>query len=209
MRSKATMSQRDSGYGRVEHDRYETPEWVTQALLPHLGNIQSVWEPAAGSGKMVRALEAAGLQVISTDISDGQDFLLSGERDVDAIVTNPPYSSAPAFIVHALRLMSGRRGKVAMLLRTDFDHARSREHLFANCPAFARKIVLTTRIRWFEQSNGSPSFNHAWYLWDWQHSGKATLEYDLSSSTNGARQKPSSHRCRCAAYGELTSPHCG
>ena len=76
---------------------------------------------------MARALEAAGLQVLSTDISAGQDFLLAREQSVDAIVTNPPYISATQFIEHALRLMSGG-GKVAMLLRTDFDHAKRRRH---------------------------------------------------------------------------------
>ena len=172
------MSQRESGYQRIERDCYETPEWVTRALLPHLGNIRSVWEPAAGSGKIVRVLEAAGLRVLSTDISAGQDFLLAGRQPVDAIVTNPPYTSAGLFIEHALRLTNGG-GKVAMLLRTDFDHAKTRWHLFSGCPAFARKIVLTKRIRWFENSTGSPSFNHAWYIWDRQHAGKPTLEYDL------------------------------
>jgi hypothetical protein len=156
------MSQRESGYERIEGDCYETPEWAPRAVLPHLGNVKSVWEPAAGSGKMVRALEAAGLQVLSTDISTGQDFLLAGEQSVDAIVTNPPYISATPFIEHALRLTSGR-GKLAMLLRTDFDHAKTRRHLFSDCPAFACKIVLTKRIRWIENSTGQPSYNHAWY----------------------------------------------
>lgn len=172
------MSQRDSGYERVERDLYETPEWVTQALLPHLGNIKSVWEPAAGSGKIARVLVAAGLQVLSTDISTGQDFLLAKTGPVDAIVTNPPYTSAQLFIEHALRLLSGG-GKVAMLLRTDFDHAKTRAHLFHGCKEFAKKLVLTRRIVWFDRPGAAPSFNHAWYIWDWQHDGKPTLEYDL------------------------------
>ena len=150
---------------------------MTRALLPYLGDIKSVWEPAAGSGKMARVLEATGLQVLSTDISAGQDFLLAGEQPVDAIVTNPPYMSATQFIEHALRLMSSC-GKVATLLRTDFDHAKTRRHLFSNCPAFACKIVLTKRIRWIENSTGQPSVNHAWYIWDHKHTGKPTLEYD-------------------------------
>jgi len=45
-----------------------------------------------------------------------------------------------------------------MLLRTDFDHAASRRHLFVDCAMFAKKVVLTKRIRWFEDSNGSPAF---------------------------------------------------
>jgi hypothetical protein len=64
---------------------------------------------------------------------------------------------------------------VAMLLRTDFDHAASRVHLFADCRMFAKKVVLTKRIRWFEDSKGSPSFNHCWMIWDRQHQGPPTL----------------------------------
>jgi hypothetical protein len=64
-----------------------------------------------------------------------------------------------------------------MLLRTDFDHAASRRHLFADCAMFAKKVVLTKRIRWFEDSNGSPSFNHCWMIWDRQHHGPPTLTY--------------------------------
>ena len=30
-----------------------------------------------------------------------------------------------------------------MLLRRDFNHATSRAHLFADCPTFAKKVVLT------------------------------------------------------------------
>jgi hypothetical protein len=164
------VSQRDSGYDRKERDAYETPEWVTLALLPHINGVQSVWEPAAGAGQMVQALSAAGLHVAATDISTGQDFLLATARPVDAVVTNPPYALAQEFIEHALALMKPS-GVIAMLLRCDFDHAKTRQHLFGSCPQFAKKLVLTRRIRWIEGSNGSPSFNHAWFVWDWTHNG--------------------------------------
>jgi hypothetical protein len=65
------MSQRESGYERKERDLYETPAWVTLALLPHLpASIRTIWEPAAGSGQMVRALTGAGYQVMATDRAD-------------------------------------------------------------------------------------------------------------------------------------------
>ena len=67
-----------------------------------------------------------------------------------------------------------------MLLRTDFDHAKTRQHLFANCEAFAKKLVLTRRIKWFEDGGSSPSFNHAWFIWDWQHEGPPTMAYSVS-----------------------------
>jgi hypothetical protein len=177
------MSQRASGYERKERDLYETPEWVTEALLPHLPrHPYIIWEPAAGSGKMVRVLENVAL-VHGSDIADGYDFLSCDVPKVfgtwDAIITNPPYELATEFCARALSGMLLFDGMVAMLLRTDFDHAKTRAYLFADHPAFAKKVVLTKRIKWFEGSTGSPSFNHAWFIWDWKHSGPPTLAYAL------------------------------
>jgi hypothetical protein len=182
------VSQRDSGYARKDRDLYETPEWVTRALLPHIpGRVRGIWEPAAGGDMMAQALRAAERQfyVIASDIYDGMDFLKEpvdpprgwGNGGIEAIITNPPYELATAFIEHAIRMMARPLGMVAMLLRTDFDHAKTRVHLFGECPAFAKKLVLTKRIRWFEDSKGSPSFNHAWFIWDWKHQGAPTLAY--------------------------------
>jgi hypothetical protein len=170
------MSQRDSGYERKERDCYETPEWVTLALVPHLPQgIQDVWEPACGSGKMSNVLREH-YEVLATDISQGVDFLTCDAFPIAAVITNPPYEKASQFITRAIHLvMPG--GLVAMLLRTDFDHAKTRANLFAECPHFSKKVVLTKRIRWFEDSKGSPSFNHAWFIWDWKHSGPPTLAY--------------------------------
>ncbi len=177
------MSQRDSGYERKENDLYETPAWVTAALLPHLPerDILTVWEPAAGTRKMVEVL-AQSYVVHSTDISSGHDFLrMTNHNHANAIITNPPYTLATEFCEHALRLMEPVGGVVAMLLRTDFDHAKGRTHLFRDCPAFAKKLVLMKRIMWFEPEPGvkgkSPSFNHCWMIWDWQHDGAPTVAW--------------------------------
>jgi hypothetical protein len=164
------VSQRESGYERIERDLYETPEWVTTAVVPHLGLATRLWEPAAGGGKMAKALTAA-------------DFLAQRHAPLEityphGIVTNPPYALAAEFIEHALDLMRPS-GMVAMLLRTDFDHAKGRAHLFAGCKAFAKKLVLTKRIVWFDRPGAAPSFNHAWYIWSHSHSGPPVLAYDL------------------------------
>jgi hypothetical protein len=166
------MSQRVSGYERHERDVYETPAWVTEALLPHIPEgVKEVWEPACGSGKMVRALEAAGYKVLATDIETGTDFLEQRKPFVQAIITNPPYALAREFIEHALSYAD----HVAMLLRTDYDHAKTRQYLFGK--GFAKKVVLTKRIRWIEGSTGQPSFNHAWFIWDHAHLSAPTLAY--------------------------------
>lgn len=181
------MSQRESGYERKERDLYETPAWVTEAVIPHLPfvNGRHVWEPACGSGKMLKVLcdRLGADNVCGTDIDAGfglvgADFLAFNKaHDVFGIVTNPPYVLAQEFCSHALALMEPVAGFVAMLLRTDFDHAKTRQFLFSGCPPFSKKLVLTKRIQWFEDSKGSPSFNHAWFIWDWTHKGAPTLAY--------------------------------
>jgi methylase of polypeptide subunit release factors len=176
------VSQRDSGYERKERDLYETPEWVTEALRHHLPRQPSlVWEPAAGSGKMTAVLKTWGCRVVATDIDPNHicetaNFLTCSIPDgTDAVITNPPYELATEFVQRALGSVG--RGIVAMLLRTDFDHAKTRQYLFGGHKAFAKKVVLTKRIKWFEASKGQPSFNHAWFIWDWQHQGAPTLAY--------------------------------
>jgi len=182
------MSQRESGYERKERDLYETPEWVTHALRQHVADVEAIWEPACGGEKMVRVFEQWGVPHIDySDINEGFDFLAQTHRPIEAIITNPPYNLATEFIEHALKIMEPNSHHeqspciVAMLLRTDFDHAKSRSHLFADCPAFAKKVVLTKRITWFEPEPGakgkSPSFNHAWFIWDLKHKGAPTLAY--------------------------------
>jgi len=163
------MSQRNSGRERLDADRYFTPTWCTEALLPHLPErIHTAWEPAAGSLKMVDVL-ARRFIVPATDIATGHDFLTFGAP------------LATEFCEHALRLMEPVGGVVAMLLRTDFDHAKSRAHLFRDCPAFAKKLVLTKRIVWFEPEPGSkgksPSFTHCFFIWDWTNDAPPTIAY--------------------------------
>jgi len=196
------VSQRDSGYDRKSRDLYETPAWVTEVFCRHLWYrnyaLGRVWEPAAGSGKMLDHLkkyaDGDGACAFGSDIHPLRediaqvDFLSDGVRmhpcaeSVGAIVTNPPYEHATAFIEKALRLFEGRSvGMVAMLLRCDFDHAKSRSHLFRDCPAFKTKLILTRRIMWFDREPGekgkSPSFNHAWFIWDINNEKAPTLAY--------------------------------
>ena len=187
------MSQRNSSYARKERDLYESPEWVTAALIPHIpARVREIWEPACGSGRMVRELQRCmpAVSVCGCDIEPGDeyicaDFLGDTPRvsvdDIDAIITNPPFELATEFIERALRWMERTGGFAAMLLRTDFDHAKGRAHLFRDCPAFSKKLVLMKRIVWFVEADGkpkaSPSYNHAWFIWNWQHEGPATLVY--------------------------------
>lgn len=170
------MPQRNSGYERKPNDYYPTPDWVTEALFDYvdLKPYNMIWEPACGDGAMQRVIQrlCPGKLVFGSDIEF--DFLARSEKawQVPCIITNPPYSHAEAFVHQALCLTRDHDGMVAMLLSNEFDTAKGRSYLFAN-KRFAKKIVLTQRIMWFEPKPGekrkSPTSNHAWYVWDWKN----------------------------------------
>lgn len=174
------MSQRSSGYTRQANEFYRTPSWVTEAVIPHLPwTGGTVWEPACGDGAMVDVLCQHFSEVVATDADRGEterfhSFKSAGKAT--AIFGNPPYNQAEEFIIHALELMIPCRGMVAFLLRVDYDSAKTRHYLFANHPAWYKKVVLLKRIVWFAGEK-SPSFNHAWYIWNWRHQGPPTIAY--------------------------------
>lgn len=176
------MSRVDSNYERKERDLYETPEWVTQAVIPFLPSPPlKIWEPACGNGAIVRVLADNGYDVYATDKVDGEDFFeMKDPVGADGILTNPPYTDSAVFIQHAIDVMQRQRGFVAMLLPVDYDSAKSRRYLFAECPIFSKKIVLLRRIVWFERDDGkkaAPSENHAWMIWSWRHQGPPTIAW--------------------------------
>lgn len=166
----------ESGYKRLANDQYMTPEWVTEALFQGYPLPRHIWEPAAGSGAMSRVL-GRHYCVLESDIEpthqdiNQRDFFsytqMTNPWPWDGIVTNPPYSCAQKFIEHALHLSEPKEGMVAMLLRNEYDCAKSRRHLFADHPAFVMKLVLTKRPRWFADDRASPRHNFAWYIWAW------------------------------------------
>jgi hypothetical protein len=173
------MSQRASGYARRADEEYPTPAWVAVTIGDYLAKrALHIWEPAAGHPALARALKAYGYRVTATR----SDFFLRTRLPhdrVDAIVTNPPYGDdkrgqiAADFIRHALSLPVRT---VAMLLRVDFDSAKTRVDLFRDNSRFATKLVLLNRVKWFEGKSG-PSDNHAWFLWDAAHRGPPRLAY--------------------------------
>lgn len=174
------MSQRHSEYKRQPNDLYETPAWVTEAVLPHIPSwVKHIWEPACGSGKMATVFRSAGYAVCATDITKGvkKDFLKHPPLPLEhkwrgyyGIITNPPYKQAREFIEHALTCADF----VAMMLPVNYDCAKTRQHLFGKCHDFDRKIILTKRIVFFERPGAAPSENHAWYIWDRTKTASAT-----------------------------------
>ena len=165
------MVQRASSYATVPQENYATPSWVVDALFKYEDFVTPIWEPAAGDGFMVEALQAHSTNIIATS-----DNFFDLEHDAFSIITNPPFSKAEDFCYHALDNTVRLGGKVAMLLPVNFDTAKSRHRLFKGQP-FKIKYILTERIRWanLEQKKNGPSTNHCWMVWDWSYRGEPRI----------------------------------
>lgn len=202
------MSQRNSGYQRTANDLYITPDWVTLALIDHLNlpKHEPIWEPSAGTGAIVQALQTAGyINVKATDISGGFDFLKDQSTWlVKNILTNPPFTRAAAFIERGLKLITPG-GLLALLLRIDFDSAVTRRHLFSQCPMWAEKLILTRRPKWFDgPGTKSPSDNFAWFIWRHDHHGPPSISYSFTQKeTNMIAKKP---KLETVEVEQLTAP---
>jgi predicted RNA methylase len=177
------MTIRGANYKRRKLDDYPTPPEVTRTLFDNVKFSRAVFDPACGKRNLiVEVARKKGKRAYGRDIAKGGHDFLTHEyqlaRGMD-IVTNPPYgdrrgTSALRFIERALELTKRDRNRVAMLLPIDFDSGKTRAHVFQH-PAFAIKLVLLDRIKWFDGQSGST--NHAWFIWDWKHKGPPVIRY--------------------------------
>ncbi|HZG29931.1 MAG TPA: hypothetical protein VE079_15865 [Ensifer sp.] len=170
---------------------YETPECAIRTLLALESFSPTVWEPACGRGAIVRPLEAAGYEVIISDLvdrgtatKDGElqgvgDFLDSVATDGEGpdILTNPPYDElANRFAAHALRVHRPR--KMALLLNLNFlagfdDPERC--FVMDECPpariyVFTHRLPMMHRDGW-DGPKASSSMNTAWFVWEQRDDG--------------------------------------
>ena len=175
-----------SSFPRKKNDLYLTPDWCTEVLLRHEKFEGLTWECAAADGAMADILFTR-TPTIATDIEplDRQvkkhDFLTSPgplRGKFKNIITNPPYKLAQKFIEQAIDIIQPMKGKVAMLLRNEYDSAAGRQHLFSGCSGFKLKLVLTRRPKWAPGKGNSPRHNFSWFVWDFNQAGPPTIIWD-------------------------------
>jgi len=161
------------------NDLYETPPEAVQTLLAVESLPRLIWEPACGPGAIVAMLRHSGRDVLATDLVDyasphqdhaGVDFLIPGlaesySREGRAIVTNPPFKNAPAFVRRALALSP----YVAMLLRLAFITGTTRKDILdhghlARVHVFSRRLPMMHRDGW-TGPRATSATDFAWFVW--------------------------------------------
>jgi hypothetical protein len=165
-------------------DCYDTPAVAVHALLRVEQLPRMIWEPACGTGNIVKILRAAGHEVLATDLSDRGcpgsldriDFLLPCQLGSDAIVTNPPFALAEQFVERALE----RAPLVIMLLRLAFLESERRTHILENAGlarvhVFSKRLPMMHRAGW-EGRKANSGMAFCWMVWDRSHKGPAIID---------------------------------
>jgi hypothetical protein len=176
----AVMAQRFEAIDSL--DDFPTPPWATRALCEKLSGAGhdlasiSVWEPACGRGHMARPLAEYFRTVYASDIHQYghgavYDFLKedfadpTGGREIDAIITNPPFRLAEQFARIAI---SRARVLVALLVRTGFLESTGRHtRLFGPHPP-STVLQFTERVPMVKgrcDPTASTATSYAWLVW--------------------------------------------
>jgi hypothetical protein len=161
---------------RKEMDFYPTPHNVTEALITFLNSkgvtYQTIHEPASGEGDISKVFESYFYEVISSDLRTeniyglgGIDFLESDIPNCDACITNPPFNVAEKFIEKSV----GNYRIIAMLLKSQYWHAKTRLPLFMKYPP-SYVLPLTWRPDFLEKyrppsEKGNPTMDVGWTVW--------------------------------------------
>jgi hypothetical protein len=165
---------------------YPTPPEATRALLSVEDFDGPVWEPACGEGHIAHVLEAAGLDVVASDLNDrsfgtvGVDFLIQSAMRGKHIVTNPPYGSglADAFIEKSMAFTRQTGGKVAMLLNLNSLCHHTRTGWWRSHPP-ARIYAIDSVVCWSEPDRAPPRHfaanRYYWAVWTPDHFGPSAF----------------------------------
>lgn len=170
------------------HHFHKTPRRGITSLLAVEKFENVIWEPACGDGAISEPMKEYGYDVVSSDLIDrgyghtGVDFLTSAicPRNVNAIVTNPPFKHGVAF---AKRALSFNPQKVAMLYRTLYLEGLARTEFYRESKltrvwVFSKRINIPrsgNNVAWPNEDGGMVSF--AWFVWERGHVGPPSLEW--------------------------------
>ena len=142
----------------TKYDNLYTQEEAIRFLCDNikLPTGSKVWECASGTNKISNYLNKIGINVITSDIESGVDFLGSN-YECDAIITDPPYSLKNVFLKRAFEL-----GKpFAMLLPLTTLESAVRNELFRD-----KNIqVLIPNKRFDFTGKKNCWFATAWFCW--------------------------------------------
>ena len=167
--------------GGAGRDSFPTPDWLTEAILPHLEprlraigawDSLTVYEPACGEAQAIAKVIKRKWPHASVTTSDivapwNVDFLTTAPTAAyDLIITNPPFKLAYEFIQRAQQWKRTPDSLVVMLLRFQFLGSKKRAKWLRQ---FTPAVAVTPKRPSFSLNrHGKPGVDfteYAWMLW--------------------------------------------
>lgn len=165
---------------RQSQDLYCTHPDAVHELLKLETFSHDIWEPCDGLGHISDTLTQYGFKVRRSDLYtrgrdiEQLDFHTNNETWQGAIITNPPYSSASAFVRKAIDTVADGC-KVAMWLRILYLESMERKRLFETYPP-KRVWISSRRIPCGKEGKfGASAQGYAWYIWEKGYTGATTI----------------------------------
>lgn len=168
---------------REAADYYTTDQTAVEQFVKHIemlrGHISNsiIWEPACGCGNISEVLKKNRYRVISSDLHDrgygssGVDFLKTDTSfsvpycTINTIITNPPYSLANEFILHAMDILPDFGRYFALMNLSYLTGIQRHETIYKK--GYLRAIhIYPHRINCYKNNintGHSSPVNYAWF----------------------------------------------
>ena len=186
---------------REKTDYYATPTKEVENILSTLNinfSCQTILEPCCGGGHIIKGINNYlqeknnhHVNLIATDmyshptildfnylIGEEYDFISDNYpiiKNIDWIITNPPYSIVEPFTIRALEI--AEKG-VVMLGRLQFLEGKSRyDNILKENPP-SEVYVYVDRINCLKngkEPNHSSAQSYAWFIWRKENNNKDTI----------------------------------
>lgn len=154
-----------SNFDRIENDDYQTIDKRC---------IYGFLEYFTPSGLCIDVCSSNGSGIIDTLKECGYDKSIYGidafdDKSISAqwIITNPPYTRGlvDKIINRQIKRMDEEEiSGLAILLRSNFDFAKSRWDMFHHY-SYCGQIKLLFRPWWSDDKSASPIHNFVWHIW--------------------------------------------
>jgi len=186
LRSPPLRKRQSHLWNRDELDWYVEPEWVSQRLFAVEPFNSLIWDPCAGTGRIVHNAVTTGYEAFASDIDPRQfvgsvqphDFMLTGAMQFPNIVTNPPFKIAEDIVLKALSIVTG---KLACLLTANWVQGDKRSRWLETSP-LRRVLFVTPRpsmppgeVLMAGGKPGNGTTDYAWYIWEPGYAGKPEI----------------------------------
>lgn len=150
---------------RLDNDFYPTPIDTLTPLINKVDftNIKTFLEPCKGDGRILNLIPD-NIDKYWAEIQLGKDYLTTPFKNIDLIITNPPFSISLEFIKKSLT----EAKTICYLQRLNWLGSKKRKDFWNNNTP-DKLFVLSQRPQFRREAgfgNGTDSTEYAWFIWD-------------------------------------------